>query len=160
MLHVQLNPALCCCAPPQVGSGHSCPMRWQTAATRWRIYPGGLRTYSGWAASTRQAQDPWVTLQHQLLWQLILKARAVLPNKTSLLSNVLFYDCKLWDDSISWSVTCNLPSPFPSLLYRDSHPSGPDWAEGVKGYWIKTSSTTEELQFPLRDQQVGFLQLV
>lgn len=44
----------------------------------------------------------------------------------------------------------------PSLLYRDSHPSGPDGAKGVKGDWIQTSNQTEELQFALRDQQVGF----
>lgn len=39
------------------------------------------------------------------------------------------------------------------LLYRDPHSSHSDWVTGVKGHWIRTSST-QELQLPVWDQQV------
>lgn len=53
----------------------------------------------------------------------------------TLLSNVLFHEHDHY--------TCT-----PFLLCRDSHPSGPDRVEGVKGYWIQTSNYAEELQSP------------
>lgn len=126
--------------PPQVGNGPSFLRRWLTAFMRWGIYPEELRTCSGWAASTRQELDPSVMLQRQWFWQLILKAG---HNRQAIIiilpSNVLFHE--------NDHGTCTT-----SLLYRDSHPSGPDWAKGVKGYWIQTSNYAEELQFPLWDQ--------
>lgn len=171
-----------CCVSPQVGNGRSCQRRWQIAAMWWRIYPEELLTCSGWAASPRQERDLSVTLQHLLLWRLIPKARKTLSNMmvhvcsvahaffffylrprfglvfwfTATIHIIMEYT-SVWSvrNTTVWRVTQF--SPVFTLLHRHSHSSHPDWVTGVKGHCVRTTDNTEELQFPLWDQQVGFL---
>lgn len=66
-----------------------------------------------------------------------------------------FLQFSIWDQANTWRVT--VFSPVFTLLYRDSHSSHPDWVTGVKGHRLQTTNHPQKLQFPLRDQQVGFL---
>lgn len=119
-------------------------------------------------------------LQHLSLWLLILKARQILKhNATYFLLHMCdlihvavicliglvsshtdlqqWYTHQLWNVQTATTRKVTVFLPVFTLLSRDSHSSNPDWVTGVKGHWVRTTDNTQELQFPLWDQQVGFL---